>query len=309
MQDKDGACAGASCRQGQDEREERDKEKENRKNEKAALVEKCEPKKRGRPRKVDEPPEVEESNPKKRKDEKQVETGRKQKEEDGDEPKAKGKAKKKVLEDTEDPHEQGGEKPKAKGKAKKNKVPEDMEDPAEEPPAAVPKKKAYSKKAARKKAETPEEAQEIEDEDMPDPKARRRRIRRLTEDVQEMDESLARECQELMRDEGDNPEVDRDEIRHVLFGNFMTNPCIKVVFYWDRNAVGLKVKAEDGTFPQCFYFQVKGCPTIKVATILAKRMFDKIGMRGHEWAHTEGATAFEQVLKNSASYARAERER
>ena len=286
----------------QDEREEREREKESRKNEKGRVAEAAVAKKRGRPRKVEEPPaepQVEERSQKRR-------TKTKEQRNEVDDPP------KEVPEvDTKQRKRKGqdGAEPKAKGKAKKVKGQEDKNEVAEEPAEPVAKSKVRRKKAAPTQKDTEEEPEEPadDDEEVPaGPRVRRRRLRRLTEDVQEMDVCLSKECKELMDHEGENPEVDRDEIRYVLFANFMTNPSVRVVFYWDRNAVGLKVKAADGSFPQCFYFQVKGCTTIKVATILAKRMFDKIAMRGLEWAHSEQATTFEQVLKNSAFRARAE---
>ena len=282
----------------QDEREERDKDKESRKSEKSSNPEKPEPKKRGRPRKVEVAADEEDS--KKKKPKQPVEAASEEPEMTRrGKPAAKKRKQDQAKVEADEGAVRGKGKSQPKAEAKKRPVKSGkMEAPREEPSEVQTKMPREANAELKSVLQIP-----LQEEEPADPHARRRRLRRLTEDVQEMDEALSKECFELMKEDGDSPEVQKDDVRSRLFPNCLSCPLIKVVFYWDRNAVGLKVKTDD-SYPQLFYFHVKGCATIKVATILAKRMYDKLIMKGHEWAHTDQATLFEQVLKNSACHAR-----
>ena len=118
----------------------------------------------------------------------------------------------------------------------------------------------------------------------------------------EMDVALSHVCLQIMLDELVTREINKEDVCNQLFPNARSCPFIQVVFYWPRNAVALKVMTGD-TYRQLFYFRIQGCTTIKVAMVLAKRMYDKLKMMGPDWAHTNEATGFRDVLVNSAFHA------
>ena len=314
----------------QDEQVVREEEKAKRKSEKNARPP-PQPKKRGRPRKVEEAPaegqeagengledeegageepeEVEEEA------EEEAEKSEPAAPEDGSKPRTpqapsrKKRSTKAALDDPAQGHEA---KKSRSGKGASAKKRTDGVNVDEEPapkqrrsckvkPQEEPAEVAESgSKGKKPKAKAKAKASAKGHEENPSGRNRRKKFQKMVEDVQEVNESLAQELSEVIS-ANDAAFKERERVREFFPGN--NSKSMKVVYYWDRNAVGIKVLQGDGTWPQICYFQLPDVETIQAATILAKRMWDRIILKGADWVADLPGAQFEQVLKNSGAHA------
>ena len=167
---------------------------------------------------------------------------------------------------------------------------------------AKAKAKATPKAKAKAKANDNEEKEADEEKDDPEGTAKKRRkhFEKMVEDVQEVDEALAYELADVIQT-NDEAFLEKERVREFFPGN--TAKHIKVVFYWDRNAVGIKVAQVPRKWPQICYFQIADVQTIQAAAIMGKRMYDRIVLKGADRAVSLQGVQYKQVLKNTAARA------
>ena len=143
----------------------------------------------------------------------------------------------------------------------------------------------------RKKAEAAETKQKIE---KGDGGSKRRRSRQNQE--MEVDQALATEIKTIIQ-KYQGKEVDKKQLREDFPAP--NSADVRAIIYWDRDAAGVKIRADNGSFTQRFYFGGK-VETIAVPIFLAKKMCDKLLVKEKAWWMTQAANDFEQLLRSTA---------
>ena len=179
-------------------------------------------------------------------------------------------------------------------KGSKKKKPVKDKEPAVDEKAEEPKENASKK---RKGGEEKVSADPPTAPDKVDRKKHRRDMQ-AAQQVQEVDEELGKEILAIMKRDSEK-QHDRPAVRD-LVGLGMYQADVKLVFYWDRNAVGVQIRKVEGGMTQRFYFSAR---CMAVAGLLAKRMRTQLERKDREYWVSEAASIYEQVLRNSAMHA------
>ena len=225
------------------------------------------------------------------------------------------KAKKAEVEkEEENAEEPSGSRKKAK-KAKKAEV----EENAEEPSASRKKaKKAEAEKeeenvkatvapkvASRKKAKKPAVVQEPEPEGENTTSGSRTRSSkrdRPAEHEVPTDKYVIKEVKAVLTSfEGKDPE--REELREIFQWEEMND--VSIVPYWERPAVGIKIKQPNGSWSQRFYFNGEADNTysMPVQMLLTQYMLAKLAAKDRAWWVSKDAYVYEALLRKSAKHA------